>query len=406
MKKIYTLILIAIFSSSAQSQNNFQRDYQTFLDNQQNRLLTADDDGYILGAVWKRLYGEKEYYLPPITKNVSEYTSRVLLSKFHFLNVEATEISRALLKDMSIIIPEYITDKVNVYLPEIDIAKLSENKVAFTYINYGTQKFQGVNPTPQATIFSEGFESNPFPGSNFWVSNSNTDCGWGNVSCGPAHSGSWNIWCAKTGASCGSQCNDYVNNMTSYVTLKPVSISAYMNVVFTYWRSLCLHGGTADYEERWSSFDGNNTWTLDGKVDGTDANDCVGWVQGTTNAPPGSNYYGVQWLFFSDGSFTGGSPGSGMWLDDLLLAGAVNGIDDIALNNSIQITPNPSNGIFSVQSQIKISKIEILNVVGEKIYESSNQHSSIDLCKQQNGIYFVHIYSEKGTTTKKIIINK
>jgi hypothetical protein len=96
MKNFYSILLLTIFYSGViEAQSNFQRDYQTFLENQKTPLLSADDDGFILGdIIWKRLYGEKEYYLPPTTKNIYEYESRVLNSKFHFVNIEISEFSK------------------------------------------------------------------------------------------------------------------------------------------------------------------------------------------------------------------------------------------------------------------------------------------------------------------------
>lgn len=413
MKTLYTLILIALIYSSAFAQNqsnNFQNDYQTFLENQKTPLLTADDDGFLIeGLPWRRLYGEKEYYLSPMTQNISAYSIRIGQSKFHFINVEVTSLSKSVLNNMNVTVPDYINEKVNIYLPEIDIDVLNQNNIAFTSLtNYGTQKFSGgQTPTPQATIFSDGFETNPFPGTDYTITNFGSSCGWGEVSCtGFPNSGAWCLWSAKTGTSCNSACTNYINSMDSYVDLNAKSISAYMNVVFTYWRYTCINGGTADYLTRWSSFDGNSTWSLDGSVYGTDPDDCGTWQQRSTNVPPSSPYYGVSWRWLSDGSFTDG----GAWLDDFALTGTVNGVDDIALNNSIHISPNPSNGIFSVQQTDKIQKLNfsITNILGEKVFETKtfNIKTEVDISNQPNGIYFLKINSENGTATKKIIINK
>ena len=88
------------------------------------------------------------------------------------------------------------------------------------------------------------------------------------------------------------------------------------------------------------------------------------------------------------------------------LVNCVTGINNYDSQNQISISPNPSTGIFIIQSSNKISNIEISNLIGEKIYSSvlySNK-SEIDLTKQPQGIYFIKINSEKGTDTKKIII--
>lgn len=87
------------------------------------------------------------------------------------------------------------------------------------------------------------------------------------------------------------------------------------------------------------------------------------------------------------------------------------GINSIAYSGSfLSIYPNPNNGIFSIslQNYVAKSEVEIFNVLGEKIYATSNfkQQTSneIDLSKFQKGIYFVKIYDGQTILTKKIVI--
>ena len=80
--------------------------------------------------------------------------------------------------------------------------------------------------------------------------------------------------------------------------------------------------------------------------------------------------------------------------------------DGISPDNTILISPNPSNGIFTIQSTENMYEIEIENLLGEKIYNSisNNNKSEINLTKQPLGIYFIRVNSKKGITTRKIII--
>lgn len=81
--------------------------------------------------------------------------------------------------------------------------------------------------------------------------------------------------------------------------------------------------------------------------------------------------------------------------------------EDIA--NSIKIWPNPSIGSFQVLSSIlKVDCLKIYNVLGKIVFQSEikNQKAEIDLSKQPNGIYFINIKTEKGTTVQKLIIQK
>ncbi len=74
----------------------------------------------------------------------------------------------------------------------------------------------------------------------------------------------------------------------------------------------------------------------------------------------------------------------------------------------LDIYPNPNNGIFSIQLPFKISKIEIINLVGETIYLEvvNNNKAKIDLRKEAKGIYFYQIYigENKKVQSGKIIL--
>lgn len=68
---------------------------------------------------------------------------------------------------------------------------------------------------------------------------------------------------------------------------------------------------------------------------------------------------------------------------------------------SLLISPNPSNGKFTIEvkGDRENEKVEIYNVLGEKIYSQSsilNSQFTIDLSSKSSGIYFYRITSEKG----------
>jgi len=64
----------------------------------------------------------------------------------------------------------------------------------------------------------------------------------------------------------------------------------------------------------------------------------------------------------------------------------------------LDVYPNPNKGIFSIQSQLKISKIEIINLVGKTIYLAviNDNKVNIDLRKEAKGVYFYQIYIEEN----------
>ena len=82
-----------------------------------------------------------------------------------------------------------------------------------------------------------------------------------------------------------------------------------------------------------------------------------------------------------------------------------NGISEASSSANVLIVPNPTSGVFTIQSDVIISKIEIVNLLGEKIYEApiNAARSLIDLSPHPQGIYFIHLTTSKGMAVKKIM---
>jgi sugar lactone lactonase YvrE len=86
---------------------------------------------------------------------------------------------------------------------------------------------------------------------------------------------------------------------------------------------------------------------------------------------------------------------------------AAAGIEQISDNSSlINIYPNPSNGNISVTNQNNISEIKVTDMIGQIVYEAKPNAENTTLQLTDNGVYFVTITTDKGISTKKIIVNK
>jgi alpha-tubulin suppressor-like RCC1 family protein len=84
-----------------------------------------------------------------------------------------------------------------------------------------------------------------------------------------------------------------------------------------------------------------------------------------------------------------------------------NSINEIAEEGTLSVYPNPSNGIFNVESTEKILAVEIYNVLGAKVYHQQIANASnlqIDLSSHAKGVYFIKVQSEKEVLTQKIVI--
>lgn len=86
--------------------------------------------------------------------------------------------------------------------------------------------------------------------------------------------------------------------------------------------------------------------------------------------------------------------------------GAGLSIAEEEMNGAVSVFPNPSYGNFTIESLVKIESVEIRNVSGQlirTIIPSSSFTAQVDL-SEKSGVYFVTVYSESGTATKKIVV--
>jgi len=82
------------------------------------------------------------------------------------------------------------------------------------------------------------------------------------------------------------------------------------------------------------------------------------------------------------------------------------GIYNFVSNNNIILYPNPiKNSLrIDVKDNSNISKIEIVNLLGEKVYISKTNYYTVNTSEFKKGVYFVNIYdNEKIVYSQKII---
>ncbi|WP_086029052.1 endonuclease [Tenacibaculum holothuriorum] len=74
---------------------------------------------------------------------------------------------------------------------------------------------------------------------------------------------------------------------------------------------------------------------------------------------------------------------------------------------SLSIYPNPvSDKIYILNPlNINIKKATLFSIAGKKIFESKTTTNAIEFNKIKTGVYLLNIKSDKGSTTRKIIIN-
>jgi hypothetical protein len=86
---------------------------------------------------------------------------------------------------------------------------------------------------------------------------------------------------------------------------------------------------------------------------------------------------------------------------------ATTSINGVTNNNGISIYPNPNAGSFTVSNAAgNAMKIEIYNVLGEKVYTKTTTDGSlaVNLDENAKGIYLVKVTINGVTSTSKITI--
>ena len=69
-----------------------------------------------------------------------------------------------------------------------------------------------------------------------------------------------------------------------------------------------------------------------------------------------------------------------------------------------KLYPNPTTGQFTVEGA-NVAKVEVYNLVGQKVYEIEGQVVNIDAAEWNKGIYLVNIIEQNGAVvTKKLVV--
>lgn len=84
----------------------------------------------------------------------------------------------------------------------------------------------------------------------------------------------------------------------------------------------------------------------------------------------------------------------------LIDAGSVSSIDENQTQRSVSVVPNPSAGKFIVESAVNAISITVFDISGREVYfESANGRiTSVELNDQPDGVYFISIIFDDGTT--------
>jgi hypothetical protein len=85
------------------------------------------------------------------------------------------------------------------------------------------------------------------------------------------------------------------------------------------------------------------------------------------------------------------------------------GINELNINNTITLQPNPTSGFININSKFDMQKIEVMNVAGQLLLSEtvSDKTHQLQLHNFAEGIYFVRVVYPNGlSTVKKLVANR
>lgn len=147
---------------------------------------------------------------------------------------------------------------------------------------------------------------------------------------------------------------------------------------------------------------GTSVFALSGGLPATGVYSGTGVTSGNFDPSiAGSGTHTITYIY-SDGNSCSDSATATIYVD------LCTGIQTSTLSEPCSFFPNPSTGIFTLDSQITEGIITIYNIQGEKIYQTEikNEKPVIDLSNQPNGIYLCKIIVKNKTILKKMTIDK
>jgi hypothetical protein len=416
MKKPLFLFILLSSSVVATAQGIPAEVQELFLNQNSPQQLATDESFLIDDVVWSRPFGEKLYHLTPSVPNVSEYETQIHAeadvdgletngAKFHFAELALNAALRIRLRDFYINVPDYIGQKVIVYLPLYQLNKLSQEGAQLSFLQeYGTaQPSAAINSDKdqKALIWSDGFEATAIPGSNWnvGIGSGATNCGWKDMNCA-AYSGSWGAFCSGT---C-STCQGYENNMNaSFSNKNYISTSGFYGITFYYLINLNLYSiGSNDEFRRYEDL-GTGSWTLKATYNSSSSIDGDGWYELSASYSGTFSNWATLFNFYSNSVGTS----DGVYLDDLRLTGNSNSnLEQVNTANALMVYPNPSNGQFEIQHEL-LDEFELLSSDGKLIVaEKADQGHKTVKGNLDQGVYFVRGKLSNGDIlTQKVVIH-
>lgn len=110
---------------------------------------------------------------------------------------------------------------------------------------------------------------------------------------------------------------------------------------------------------------------------------------------------GVELICFKgDGMLQLSNPSGHSNCDNLV------GINEYSKEEIVSVSPNPTNGEFTIVLPTDNAEINVTDLLGQQIIKRRATQKTTNLQLDENGVYIINITTIKGTATRKLIVNR
>jgi len=116
----------------------------------------------------------------------------------------------------------------------------------------------------------------------------------------------------------------------------------------------------------------------------------------------------IRWIMSSNTDISGGTVAAEAIskIDEIVITGtALSNIAKNSTNSNIRIYPNPSKGNFTIDCKKDIKNLNVTNLLGKSVYQTSEIERNLNISNLPKGFYFVLITdSDNNLYSHKVVV--
>ncbi|GAB4147389.1 MAG: hypothetical protein Fur0041_21410 [Bacteroidia bacterium] len=316
----------------------------------------------------------------------------------------------------------------NVTLASMNTTIGTHTFTAYTSNPNGNSDGQSTNDQSQVTFtvmaagqnlpYSQGFENTTFPPTGCTINNPDASTTWTRAT-NAASSGSASMYIDNFNYNAAGEIDEFV--------LPNLNLSSVTNPVMTFQVAYRLYTNPtanpnfSDSLRVLVSTDCGATWTSVYFKYGTQLTTATPAYSTTAFVPTASQWRletvslasyasqtNVMIKFVNSTHYE-----NNLFIDDINITTST-GVNNIDLSGSVNVFPNPNNGLFNLNVSLPAQdrmQVRVYNTIGQTVqtFEEGNTYGgsyNIDLTQQAEGVYFVEVRTGEGVTTKRVVVSR